>query len=575
MAGFAACRALSTDFNDTPEKASRPYDRDRDGFVHGRRRGRGDAGRIRTRQGARREDLRRGQGLRYVGRRLSHHGACPRDGEGGYRSHDDGAETRRHVRPPTSTTSTRTAPRRRWATRSNCAPSSDCSATPPARCRCRRPSRRSGICWARRARWRRSSPPSPSAIRWRPPPSTSTTPRSKRDRPGAAHAEKAPHQRRAFQLFRFRRHQCDAGPDGRAVARAASERMRKKAQCGSSRFSFCCGCSAAAVAAAAWWEDDEFLGRGPARTETIVVDQAGQRAGRRSRRQLEEARRRSTARMLFRLGVMRRKAAAALKAGEYAFPAHASMADVLDMLMRSTSHRAQDHDRRGADQCDGGRAGQRRSGADGAPSRLRAAEGSLLPETYLFERGTTRDRNAGAHAQGADRSVRAAVAQAQAGLPYKHRRGALTWLRSWKRKRACRPNARALPRVPEPAAQGHEARIRSDDYLWPDQGRAAGPSDLGSASSPGPIPTAPIRSRACRRGPSAIRGKRRDCSRAGSARRRDLFFVANGTGGHVVFGDASGAREERRRIGASSANDAAATHTGRASLFDVARHSPA
>ena len=35
LAGFAACRALSTARNDTPEKASRPYDRDRDGFVMG------------------------------------------------------------------------------------------------------------------------------------------------------------------------------------------------------------------------------------------------------------------------------------------------------------------------------------------------------------------------------------------------------------------------------------------------------------------------------------------------------------------------------------------------------------
>jgi 3-oxoacyl-[acyl-carrier-protein] synthase II len=35
MAGFAACRALSTSFNDEPRKASRPYDRDRDGFVMG------------------------------------------------------------------------------------------------------------------------------------------------------------------------------------------------------------------------------------------------------------------------------------------------------------------------------------------------------------------------------------------------------------------------------------------------------------------------------------------------------------------------------------------------------------
>ena len=35
IAGFAACRALCTTFNDQPQKASRPYDRDRDGFVMG------------------------------------------------------------------------------------------------------------------------------------------------------------------------------------------------------------------------------------------------------------------------------------------------------------------------------------------------------------------------------------------------------------------------------------------------------------------------------------------------------------------------------------------------------------
>jgi 3-oxoacyl-[acyl-carrier-protein] synthase II len=35
LAGFAACRALSTGYNDEPTRASRPYDKGRDGFVMG------------------------------------------------------------------------------------------------------------------------------------------------------------------------------------------------------------------------------------------------------------------------------------------------------------------------------------------------------------------------------------------------------------------------------------------------------------------------------------------------------------------------------------------------------------
>ncbi|MCF8504300.1 MAG: beta-ketoacyl-ACP synthase II [Caulobacter sp.] len=35
IAGFIACRAMATDFNDRPEAASRPYDKDRGGFVMG------------------------------------------------------------------------------------------------------------------------------------------------------------------------------------------------------------------------------------------------------------------------------------------------------------------------------------------------------------------------------------------------------------------------------------------------------------------------------------------------------------------------------------------------------------
>jgi 3-oxoacyl-[acyl-carrier-protein] synthase II len=35
IAGFAQAKALNCSYNDRPEQASRPYDKDRDGFVMG------------------------------------------------------------------------------------------------------------------------------------------------------------------------------------------------------------------------------------------------------------------------------------------------------------------------------------------------------------------------------------------------------------------------------------------------------------------------------------------------------------------------------------------------------------
>jgi 3-oxoacyl-[acyl-carrier-protein] synthase II len=35
IGGFARCRSLATAYNDRPEKASRPFDKDRQGFVVG------------------------------------------------------------------------------------------------------------------------------------------------------------------------------------------------------------------------------------------------------------------------------------------------------------------------------------------------------------------------------------------------------------------------------------------------------------------------------------------------------------------------------------------------------------
>ena len=108
LAGFAAMQALSTR-NDEPERASRPYDKGRDGFVLGEGAGVVVLETAGARQGARRHDLRRGRRARHHVRRPPHRPARP--GRRGRRPrHADGRARRRRRRRPTSCTSTRTPP---------------------------------------------------------------------------------------------------------------------------------------------------------------------------------------------------------------------------------------------------------------------------------------------------------------------------------------------------------------------------------------------------------------------------------------------------------------------------------
>ncbi len=74
LTAFAAMRALSTR-NDEPEKASRPFDRDRDGFVMGEGAGIMVLEELEPRRGARGHHLRRARRLRHELRRLPPHAA--------------------------------------------------------------------------------------------------------------------------------------------------------------------------------------------------------------------------------------------------------------------------------------------------------------------------------------------------------------------------------------------------------------------------------------------------------------------------------------------------------------------
>ena len=128
IAGFVACRALATNFNAEPERASRPYDEDRDGFVMGE--GAGvlvleELEHARAR-GARIYAEVKGYGLSGD----AYHITAPApDGAGGFRAMK-AALRDAGLAPGSWTTSTPMAPPRRSATRSSSARWSGCSATP-------------------------------------------------------------------------------------------------------------------------------------------------------------------------------------------------------------------------------------------------------------------------------------------------------------------------------------------------------------------------------------------------------------------------------------------------------------
>ena len=145
---------------------------------------------------------------------------------------------------------------------------------------------------------------------------------------------------------------------------------------------------AAGVVGGAIWEARYFAAPGPAPARTVLVINPHSGA-------LAIAERLSRAGVvrsgiLFQAAVVLRGKSAQLKAGEYGFPAHASEAAVMDMIVmhRVIEHRITIPEGFTSDMAvallDGERTLKGKSPV--------VQEGSLLPETYLFELGTSRSQ---------------------------------------------------------------------------------------------------------------------------------------------------------------------------------------
>jgi len=245
---------------------------------------------------------------------------------------------------------------------------------------------------------------------------------------------------------------------------------------------------------------------------------------------------------VFKIGVRLNGKTSALKAGEYAIPSHASMHDIMDILIagRSTEHKLtvaegltsqMAFDLVKNDQVLTGDAGP-------VPS-----EGAVLPETYLFARGTTRGEIVAKMQKAQEELLDELWAKRAPNLPVKTKEEAVI-LASIVEKET------ALPAERPHIASVFVNRLRLGMKLQSDptiiygitkgyplgrrirQSEIDRPTPFNTYAIIG-LPPQPI----CNPGKDSI------AAVLHPADTKDLFFVADGTGGHVFT--ANGAEQAK------------------------------
>lgn len=287
---------------------------------------------------------------------------------------------------------------------------------------------------------------------------------------------------------------------------------------------------AGSVGLGAWWEAQYFATPGPSTAEHILIIKPGTALRGMANQLAAEGVVQNT--LLFRAGVMRRGAQARLKAGEYAFPAQASEATILDMLVRGLAiqHRITI--------AEGLTSAMAMSIIDADPvltgqTGPTPPEGSLLPETYLFERGTTRAEILARMRKAQTDLLAAAWPTHKEGLPYMTQNEALT-LASIVEKETAIPAERGKIAAVFVNRLNQHIRLESDPTIiyGLTQGVPLGhPLRVSELAKPNPYSTYQIDGLP----PTPICNPGRDAILAvlNPPESGDLYFVADGTGGHA------------------------------------------